>query len=75
MALIKKNKSEVTICMTVTLTDVIEVPSDEGKAQKRTEVEVGRLANALNKISAVDNVDIQKVKIFPNIKDGKDSKE
>lgn len=71
MALTRKKQeqtSEATIVLSISVTDILKVPSDEEKANKQIEAEIKRLTKALQKISGVDNIDIQKTKIFPNIK-------
>ena len=71
MALTRKKQeqtSEATIVLSISVTDILKVPSDEEKANKQIDTEIKRLTKALQKISGVDNIDIQKTKIFPNIK-------
>lgn len=71
MAFVKKStsNSEVTIVLTVSLTDIIKVDDNEEKAQKQTEAEIKKIEKALNKIAGIDNVSIQATKVFPNIKE------
>lgn len=71
MAFVKKNtsNSEVTIVLTVNLTDIIKVDDSEERAQKQTEAEIKKIEKALNKIAGIDNVSIQATKVFPNIKE------
>lgn len=61
-------RSEVTVVMQVTLTDIFKVPSDEGIANEETQKEIARVENELRKIKGLSKIDIDKVKIFPNIK-------
>lgn len=64
----KKQRSEVTVVMQVTLTDIFKVPSDEDIANEETQKEIARVENELQKIKGLSKVDIDKVKIFPNLK-------
>jgi hypothetical protein len=63
----KKSSSEVTITMTVQITDVIHVPNDEIKAEVLVERERERLMKNINDLGA-DNVQVSNYKVFPNIK-------
>lgn len=65
----KKQRSEVTVVMQVTLTDIFKVPSNEDIANEETQKEITRVENELRKIGGLSKVDIDKVKIFPNIKE------
>lgn len=62
-----RNESEVTITMTVQITDVIHVPNDEIKAEVLIERERERLVKNIEGIGA-DDIQISKYKVFPNIK-------
>lgn len=62
-----RNKSEVTITMTVQITDVIHVPNDEIKAEVLIERERERLVKNIEGIGA-DDIQISNYKVFPNIK-------
>lgn len=62
-----RNKSEVTITMTVQITDVINVPNDEIKAEVLVERERERLVKNIECIEA-DDIQISNYKVFPNIK-------
>lgn len=62
-----RNKSEVTITMTVQITDVVHVPNDEIKAEVLIERERERLMKSVNDLGA-DDIQISNYKIFPNIK-------
>lgn len=64
----KKQHSEVTVVMQVTLTDIFKVPSDETLAEEETQKEIARVTAELQKIKGLSKVDIDKVKVFPNIK-------
>ena len=64
----KKQHSEVTVVMQVTLTDIFKVPSDEALAEEETNKEIKRVQNELAKLAGLSKVDIDKVKVFPNIK-------
>lgn len=63
----KKSSSEVTITMTVQITDVIHVPNDEIKAEVLIERERERLVKNIEGIGA-DDIQISNYKVFPNIK-------
>jgi thymidylate synthase len=63
----KKSSSEVTITMTVQITDVIHVPNDEIKAEVLVERERERLMKNIESIGA-DDIQISNYKVFPNIK-------
>ena len=59
--------NEVTITMTVKLTYVVKLPTnDEAKAQKTTDSEKARIMKALNKMG-VDNFAISEEKTFVNL--------
>ena len=59
--------NEVTITMTVKLTSVVKLPTnDEAKAQKATDSEKARIMKALNKMG-VDNFAISEEKTFVNL--------
>lgn len=59
--------NEVTITMTVKLTSVVKLPTnDEAKAQKTTDSEKARIMKALNKMG-VDNFAISEEKTFVNL--------
>lgn len=62
-----KAGSEVTITMTVQITDVIHVPNDEIKAEVLIERERERLVKNIECIGA-DDIKISNYKVFPNIK-------
>lgn len=62
-----RNESEVTITMTVQITDVIHVPNDEIKAEVLIERERERLVKNVEGIGA-DDIQISNYKVFPNIK-------
>lgn len=62
-----RNESEVTIMMTVQITDVIHVPNDEIKAEVLIERERERLVKNIEGIGA-DDIQISNYKVFPNIK-------
>lgn len=62
-----RNKSEVTITMTVQITDVVHVPNDEIKAEVLIERERERLMKSVNDLGA-DDIQISNYKVFPNIK-------
>lgn len=64
----KKQRSEVTVVMQVTLTDIFPVVSDENVADEETQKEIARITAELQKIKGLSKIDIDKVKIFPNIK-------
>lgn len=62
-----KAGSEVTITMTVQITDVIHVPNDAIKAEVLVERERERLVKNIDGIGA-DDIQISNYKVFPNIK-------
>lgn len=62
-----RNESEVTITMTVQITDVIHVPNDEIKAEVLIERERERLVKNIEGIGA-DDIQLSNYKVFPNIK-------
>lgn len=62
-----KAGSEVTITMTVQITDVIHVPNDAIKAEVLVERERERLVKNIDSIGA-DDIQISNYKVFPNIK-------
>lgn len=64
----KKTRSEVTVVMQVTLTDIFPVVGDERAADEETQKEIARITAELQKIKGLSKIDIDKVKIFPNIK-------
>ena len=64
---VKEQTNEVTITMTVKLTSVVKLPTnDEVKAQKATDSEKARIMKALNKMG-VDNFAISEEKTFVNL--------
>lgn len=65
----KKTNSEATVTMTVTLTSIIPTDKDFEKAQTQAENEAKRIEKALRKLSGVDNVDVQRVKVFLRTED------
>jgi hypothetical protein len=63
----KETVNEVTITMTVKLTSIVKLPTnDEAKAQKATDSEKARIMKALNKMG-VDNFAISEEKTFVNL--------
>lgn len=62
----KRSNSEVTITMTVNITDIIHVPDDEIKAEVLIEREKQRLFRNIEKIGA-DDVVVSNYKVFPNV--------
>lgn len=65
---VKEQTNEVTITMTVELTSILKLPTnDPDKAQKAIEAEKRRLMRAYTKIGGVDNVNVTKQKIFENL--------
>ena len=63
----KETVNEVTITMTVKLTSIVKLPTnDEIKAQKATDSEKARIMKALNKMG-VDNFAISEEKTFVNL--------
>lgn len=62
-----RKESEVTITMTVQITDVIHVPNDEIKAEVLVERERERLMKGINDLGA-DDIQVSSYKVFPNIK-------
>ena len=63
----KETVNEVTITMTVKLTSIVKLPTnDEAKAQKATDSEKARIMKALNKMG-VDNFAISEEKNFVNL--------
>lgn len=65
----KKTNSEATVAMTVTLTSIIPTDKEFEKAQTQAENEAKRIEKALKKLSGVDNVDVQRVKVFLRTED------
>lgn len=65
----KKTNSEATVTMTVTLTSIIPTDKDFEKAQTQAENEAKRIEKALRKLSGIDNVDVQRVKVFLRTED------
>ena len=65
----KKTNSEATVTMTVTLTSIIPTDKEFEKAQTQAENEAKRIEKALRKLSGVDNVDVQRVKVFLRTED------
>lgn len=66
---VKEQTNEVTIAMTVKLTSIVKLPTnDEVKAQKATDSEKARIMKALNKMG-VDNFAISEEKTFLNLAD------
>ena len=65
----KKTNSEATVTMTVTLTSIIPTDKDFEKAQTQAENEAKRIEKALKKLSGIDNVDVQRVKVFLRLND------
>lgn len=65
----KKTNSEATVTMTVTLTSIIPTDKDFEKAQTQAENETKRIEKALRKLSGIDNVDVQRVKVFLRTED------
>jgi 23S rRNA pseudoU1915 N3-methylase RlmH len=64
---VKEQTNEVTITMTVKLTSIVKLPTnDEAKAQKATDSEKARIMKALNKMG-VDNFAISEEKTFVNL--------
>lgn len=64
---VKEQTNEVTIAMTVKLTSIVKLPTnDEAKAQKATDSEKARIMKALNKMG-VDNFAISEEKTFVNL--------
>ena len=63
-----KNRSEVTLVIQVTLTDIFPVPNDEATAEEETQKEIKRIKEDLAKMKWVSDVSISKIKSFPNIK-------
>lgn len=63
-----KKRSEVTVVMQITLTDIFPVVGDERVADEETQKEIARVTAELQKIKGLSKIDIDKVKIFPNIK-------
>lgn len=61
-----RSNSEVTITMTVNITDVIHVPDDEIKAEVLIEREKQRLFSNIETVGA-DDVVISNYKVFPNV--------
>lgn len=64
----KQKRSEVTVVMSITLTDIFPVVGDERVADEETQKEIARVTEELQKIKGLSKVDIDKVKVFPNIK-------
>lgn len=62
----KRSNSEVTITMTVNITDVIHVPDDEIKAEVLIELEKQHLFHNIENVGA-DDVVISNYKVFPNV--------
>lgn len=73
MAIRKRRKtpiSEATVTMTVTLTSVIPTGTNDFDAAKLQAVkEAKRIEKSLKKMSGIDNVDIQRVKMFLRLED------
>lgn len=69
MGNLRKNDSEVTAVVTLTLTDIFKVSSDIDKVDAETNVELKRLIEAIRSIPGVDHLEINKTKIFPNVKE------
>ena len=64
---VKEQTNEVTITMTVKLTSIVKLPTnDKTKAQKATDSEKARIMKALNKMG-VDNFAISEEKTFVNL--------
>ena len=63
----KEQTNEVTTTMTVKLTSVVKLPTnDETKAQKAIDSEKARIMKALNKMG-IDNFAISEEKTFVNL--------
>lgn len=69
MGNLRKNDSEVTVVVTLTLTDIFKVSNDMDKVDAETNVELKRLIEAIRNIPGVDHLEINKTKIFPNVKE------
>lgn len=65
----KKTNSEATVTMTVTLTSIIPTDKEFEKAQTQAENEAKRIEKVLRKLSGIDNVDVQRVKVFLRTED------
>lgn len=69
MGNLRKNDSEVTAVVTLTLTDIFKVSNDIDKVDAETNVELKRLIETIRNIPGVDHLEINKTKIFPNVKE------
>lgn len=70
----QKSTNEATVVLTLNITDIVRrLPSDEKKANELIDWETNRLIGCLQQMPGVDNIDIQKKKIFLNIKDSSDT--
>lgn len=69
MGNLRKNDSEVTAVVTLTLTDIFKVSNDVDKVDAETNVELKNLIEAIRNIPGVDHLEINKTKIFPNVKE------
>lgn len=63
-----KNRSEVTLVIQVTLTDIFPVANNEAAAEEETQKEINRIREDLSKMKWVSNVDVKSIKTFQNIK-------
>jgi hypothetical protein len=69
MGNLRKNDSEVTAVVTLTLTDIFKVSNDIEKVDTETNVELKRLIESIRNIPGVDHLEINKTKVFPNVKE------
>jgi uncharacterized protein YgfB (UPF0149 family) len=68
MGNLRKNDSEVTAVVTLTLTDIFKVSNNIDKVDEETNVELERLIETIRNIPGVDHLEINKTKVFPNVK-------
>lgn len=63
-----KNRSEVTLVIQASITDIFPVANDEALAEEEIRKEIDRIKDDLSKLKWVSNVDVKSIKTFQNIK-------
>lgn len=63
-----KNRSEVTLVIQASITDIFPVANDEALAEEEIRKEIDRIKEDLSKLKWVSNVDVKSIKTFQNIK-------